>query len=533
MLWQEVVKTALLGTQRQPFKLPSVDGAEEHAALQTCMQHINDTSSHEGALLGIAAMLSLYRRAGRPLLHMPMLPYTPCTQDTQPISPHRACYYLDMLLREENHALLQEWLTYAHAAGQRVPEEYLPALLDKGVKQNTLRDAIIPVLGQRGYWLARHNHAWMYAVSQWELLYTTTTFYDKAEHRQAREAAWQTGENMFRQTLLQDARERDSAFGRSLVQSTWKADGANDRSTFIALLETGLCLDDEPFLEQALDDRSKDVRHIAAHLLAALPQSRFVQRMIVRASDMFYVKRNWQGKLQIEFVPPEKLDAAMIRDGIGDRPTHMPIGEKAWWLRQIIAAIPPSHWCVQWQAPPAELVQVATTHIWKDALLHGWAQASCRYRDTQWAEALLAPDVIKHLEESYRDMVLASLPSDNQETLVLEHIKEQKGLGSSLSQTLLSVCQHPWSASFTRAIVDYVRQYIEGKRTAAEWNIKYMLKEYALFMDASLVDDIATGWPTESKAWATWESTVEQMIETLRLRSAIRKSFQHETSTEG
>ncbi len=532
MLWQEVVKTALLGTQRQPFKLPLRDGAEKHAALQTCMQHINDTSSYEGVLLGVAATLSLYRRAGRPLQHMPTLPYTPCAEDTQPISSHRACYYLDMLLREETHTLLQEWLTYAHAAGQRVPEEYLPALLDCGCKQKALRDAIIPVLGRRGYWLAAHNQAWMYAVSQWEMRYAVTGEHDMAAYRQAREAAWQTGESTFRQALLRDVRVRDPAFGRTLVQSTWKTDGASNRSTFIALLETGLSLDDEPFLEQALDDRSKEVRQVAVNLVACLSQSRLVQRMIARASDMLHAKRNWRGKLQIEVTPPEKLDAAMIRDGMGNSPTHMHIGEKAWWLRQVIIAIPPSHWCEQWETTPAELVQIAIAHPWKDALIHGWAQTSWRNRDTQWAEALLTPDVIKHLEDSYRDMLLASLPPDKQETVVLQHIKEQKGLGNSLSQTLLSTCQHPWSASFTRAIVDYVRQYIEGKRTATEWNIKYMLKEYALFMDTSLIDEIATGWPTESKAWDTWERTVEQMLETVRLRSAIRKSFETETPTE-
>jgi hypothetical protein len=47
-----------------------------------------------------------------------------------------------------------------------------------------------------------------------------------------------------------------------------------------------LSMDDEPFLERALDDRDAQVRHKAAALLASLPESRLVRRMIATAGDI-------------------------------------------------------------------------------------------------------------------------------------------------------------------------------------------------------------------------------------------------------
>ena len=48
---------------------------------------------------------------------------------------------------------------------------------------------------------------------------------------------------------------------------------------FLDSLRTGLGPQDEPFLEQALADRSRNVRAVAAELLSALPGSALAARM--------------------------------------------------------------------------------------------------------------------------------------------------------------------------------------------------------------------------------------------------------------
>src|SRR6185437_16208150 len=76
----------------------------------------------------------------------------------------------------------------------------------------------------------------------------------------------------------------DPASGRALVEATWSSDGARYRAAFIAGLGTGLSTDDEPLLNQALSDRSFEVRRVATELLARLPGSEAARRASSRAA---------------------------------------------------------------------------------------------------------------------------------------------------------------------------------------------------------------------------------------------------------
>ncbi|HYN88251.1 MAG TPA: hypothetical protein VER55_06965, partial [Ardenticatenaceae bacterium] len=57
--WQELVSAAVMGTERQPFSPPRLGGSLGQLLGQL------DTAEPEGALLGTAALFSLYRHAGR------------------------------------------------------------------------------------------------------------------------------------------------------------------------------------------------------------------------------------------------------------------------------------------------------------------------------------------------------------------------------------------------------------------------------------------------------------------------------------
>ena len=50
------------------------------------------------------------------------------------------------------------------------------------------------------------------------------------------------------------------------------------RASLLAVLAPGLSLDDEEFLETALDDRAGEVREVARQLLSRLPGSAFRRR---------------------------------------------------------------------------------------------------------------------------------------------------------------------------------------------------------------------------------------------------------------
>ena len=133
-----------------------------------------------------------------------------------------------------------------------------------------LRSAMAQVIGTRGEWLMHLNPRWQFTATGGEDL----------------PQVWTTGKREQRIAVITRLRESEPSAARDLVQSTWKEDAADDRASFLESLKISLGKDDEPFLESALDDRSKGVRAAAADLLARLPDSAYVRRMIERAEPL-------------------------------------------------------------------------------------------------------------------------------------------------------------------------------------------------------------------------------------------------------
>ena len=75
---------------------------------------------------------------------------------------------------------------------------------------------------------------------------------------------------------------------------------------------TGAC-------EQALGDRSRNVRATAAELLSALPDSALAARMADRAASCVALDRT-AGRPELTVEAPHECDAGMERDGVAPKP---------------------------------------------------------------------------------------------------------------------------------------------------------------------------------------------------------------------
>jgi hypothetical protein len=90
--------------------------------------------------------------------------------------------------------------------------------------------------------------------------------------------------------------------------------------------------EDAPFLDTALDDRSKEVRRAAADLLARLPTSVFVARMLARAQPLLSFKpAKLLSRASLEVTLPSSPDASAARDGLDPKAfgQQKTLGEKA------------------------------------------------------------------------------------------------------------------------------------------------------------------------------------------------------------
>ncbi len=158
----------------------------------------------------------------------------------------------------------------------------------------------------------------------------------------AAQTVWQTGRKSTRSLLLRKLRETDPALALGLVASTWSEESAEERAAFLKMLAAGLSMADEPFLEDSLDDRSREVRRVAAGLLARLPGSRLVQRQLERAQACIKWKPGgFLRKAQIE-VPAGNLDDGMLRVGVEPKhPSSCTVKKLVGW-RKFWSAAPPS-----------------------------------------------------------------------------------------------------------------------------------------------------------------------------------------------
>jgi hypothetical protein len=389
--WQELVTGALLGTERRPAGVPGATGA-----LGAVLAGI-DAGDQEGALLGAAAAWAVARRAGyRPAADDQPLD-EPCPPDTarlvRPAAAARLATLLDPAEPAALRALLPEWLRVAAGAGLRPPAELLPDLLDRAITDPHLRPALLPVLGERGRWLAARNRDWSWAVAPAEADV---------------ERVFATGDRDAREAVLTRLRESDPGRARELLAGSWRGDPAAVRNELLATFSTGLSMADEGFLEDALDDRSAPVRATAARILAALPGSRHGERMAVRAKGRLIVAGRLRKRL--EAAPALPPSPALIRDGVEPDP-HQTWEAPAWWLSRQVGLTPLAAWEADTGLGPADLIRLAKAGDDERALLTGWATAARRQHDRRWIEALFDAGVWELSDALDPEVAAAILPA--------------------------------------------------------------------------------------------------------------------------
>lgn len=514
---ESVLKTAILGTSRQSFEaIKSKAEAIQDPASSLIAQL--EPSEQEASVLSAAAILVLYGRAGGIAMPAGETRLQPCPADERPHCSAAASTRLAGLLEQSQSPLLAEWLQAAADCAVRVPEEYLPNVLDAGKRQSELRPLINAVLGHRGHWLAAQNPAWSFgeAVSD--------------EQTQSDEI-WQVGSKAQRLSFLKYYREHDAAKARELLTMTWTQEPSVERSEFLATFATGLSMADEEFLENALDDKRKEVRQTAAGLLAQLPESCLVARTFERLKSI--LKISAAGKLKgllgrgvkIEIELPKEFDKAMARDGVEEKwYGGGKKGQKAGWVQQMLEMVPPESWEREWNLGPRDIISAAGTSEWKEVLLQGFAQSATRHKATAWLETLIEEvDYERHLLDA---RALSSLPGETLERFVMAHLKTgllKRSVDSRLT-TILQYHQAPWSLEFSRALLNAAREEMKNSDAQQHW-LRYSLKSWALWIPPDLYDEAARGWPREKTHWEKWEPVVNEFLHVLQMRRDMRREL--------
>ncbi|CAL9300508.1 MULTISPECIES: DUF5691 domain-containing protein [Streptomyces] len=539
--WEGLVTTALLGTDRRtpPGTAPGPDAPV--------------------ALLDAAAVATVRRRAGLRPARAAERPQ-PAPEDPRPPLPAAAARRLAMLLADRPGAsaggrrgtapdlmeLLPQWLAAANARGFAPPPQALPALLDAARGRTDLRPAALEFAGPRALWLARLNPDWRFALRSTPGGGAALPHLEDDDRVQQ---LWQEGLFAERVALLSALRSREPAAARALLETTWATERAEDRLMFLDSLRTGLTPDDEPFLEQALADRSRNVRATAAELLSALPGSALAARMAVRAAACVAIDHTHStGSAQdtrtsrtsegaptpaIVVEAPHECDPGMERDGVVPK-APAGRGERSWWFGQLLEAAPLGTWPRRLGGrTPKEIVALPVADDWQGELHAAWCRAAVRQRDAEWSRALLGepsapeaggPGAVSLAE---RAKLLGTLGAAERAEWVAGFIATH---GLSEAFQLLGVCAVPWAPPLGRAVVDALN--IARDAGSYPWSFSGVmgLAERCLDPSESGRLDALLAVPDEPEnaspgAGGYWAEAFQRLVTTLRLRAAMAEEL--------
>ncbi len=507
--WQNLISSALLGTERQKPNLSEL----------IFLRGI-DTSHSETALLSASVTLAQYKRAGRQ-----------ADTNLEPKLEQAETEILSALSRAQQSLLLEclnarteqlpECLALAKNANLRAPFELLDQLIRKANVDSSLRDHMLPVLGARGVWLAKHLDygAWV-------------------SGSRLDESVWDLGLPAQRRDYLIVLRSSDPQIALQKLEVVWKQEPAKIRGDLISTLEVNLSMQDEAFLENALDDKGKDVRETAAKLLTRLPDSSLMERMKARVmpllqftpegkAGMFGLKKGTPAKLEVTL--PESCDKSMQRDGIELKPpSWQKIGEKAFWLKQMLEITPLAFWEKSLNATPTSLVAATNKHEYQKLILEAWRSSLKHYRyNLAWADALKQSGKAEFQLSDY-GFVLSKTDLEN---FILLRLKlPNPPLEHDESPYYLATSFENWSAELTRGICERVKHYFKDRdqKTEAELNkynsgdyrLQAHLRIYSQKMDANVALEVLGTLNLKNNF-----ENLDATLETLRFRIKLQNAF--------
>jgi hypothetical protein len=504
--WAPLLPVAMVGTDRQATALPMWPGEIGQFVAQAA-SHADNAAVQVLRAAAVLAACGLAGAQGRawdqPLPGAAPNDAVPALSDGSVLAPVAWALH-------EGPARLQVEVCIVLARMQwRLPSGLLPHALELGRRSLVLRPFLAPVIGELGRWLATHCDDWRYAAG--------------ALSEAVEPGSWNEGSFEQRREFLRRERATQPAAARERLALALEELHAKERADLLAVLAHGIGPDDEPLLDTLRADRSREVRQVACHLLLRLPQAAHPRRAAARAElllkpERVLLRKRWQ------IDAPAAVDGDWKSDNLeADRPKHESLGERAWWLYQVVRQVPLGWWTQHMSLTPAELLQWAHGTDWAEALLRGWRDVLLAAPEAAWCEAFLESWSGKLLRDDPAT-VLALLPMAARE----RHWQRQLQAGSvSLPvavQQVLAACGpgDALSHSFSSALVDVIVQRAESRALHDDYALRGALPELCAALNRDVLDRL-TRLPRHAEETASFANTLQTMAQVIGVRQALHQ----------
>ncbi|MBE0698058.1 MAG: hypothetical protein IH586_14135, partial [Anaerolineaceae bacterium] len=156
------------------------------------------------------------------------------------------------------------------------------------------------------------------------------------------------------------------------------------------------------------------------------------------------------------------------------------LGEKAWWLAQVLALIPPSTWSSRWNKKVSTLIEAVSKNEMEDALIYGWTEAALRCADSEWIEALLVYERRRADDKRLYDLFVR-LPQSAKEAAMIDLLRENHSLAFDDAPSIwLSNCRFSWSSELTFAVTWCICWALQ-RGDLQPWRWEILLHEISMY----------------------------------------------------
>ena len=506
--WPHLLRLALLGTRQSAETLPL------SAALPAA-------AAREQQLLLAAGAVALMQKAG----YVPPAPGT-VPPPPAPAPPETAAYLgplgsecLRELLADDRYTnFISDFITAMLAHQRVVPPALLVAVLSHERFRWHLPGPAATMLGERGRWLAQVNPAWQALAGD------TSALSDPA--------TWETGSLLERRFFIHRLHRTDPAQARQLLAAVLPTEPAATQAALFSELEHSVAAEDDALLAPYLSSRSKEVRQVVVPLLVRLPGNALVERLWQRATPLLAVGAAGAGAAALHVSLPKGWDKSWLADGIEQHTTVFAGGERAGWLGQLVALLPPGQWLAHLGLSAPELLTLAAATPWATVLLRAWGTAAHLHRDKALATPLLLrhfaqPDVLLRpqvarlagvlAEEEKVELLRSQLPPD-----------PSAELPPSVPGLLLHLFQ-PWPADVVamalRYLADTLAPAVTAHRPEAAEQLYTLLYRLSRYLPGSQTDACLEALGRVASAHPLTAAAISEFSDLLRFRQRLDASW--------
>jgi len=504
MLWEALSKIALLGTDRTAIS----------PELLQQLQTLGIPPDMDPAMMVIkaAAILQAQRKAGlitpKWTDQIPSMDFS----KTEMHASSRSSRHLQLILDDTHAAALEEFLQLMHTSGKTIAPLFIPILLELALTDGAIRGFILPLIGERGKWLVGQNPKWAVHFAPAQL------------------DSWETASLEERLFIFHQLRINQPQEALALLTKDWAELESKNKGAFLSKMQTGLSNSDESFLEDCLYETRKEIRQLAANLLARLPNSALSQRMWERIQDFVQIKKNQLKKEQAIITLPDNIDETMLRDGIDPRHQWKSGGLKASRLGQMIAVVPPKRWEKEFSKKPVELIQLFLQSDWAVLFLQAFSQAAILHQDQEWMEAILSLWIKNKMDQRWQDFpvrsLLEAIDADVFDRVCQLALKVDSNFSDEQAPLIILIrhSKHLWSPTFSKNLIRAFQRWMaqQNHHHWGGWHYKTVLDKAAYHSAIDVQDSLRKNWPTDAPLWSAWQQDIERFFSTLQFRYEMK-----------